>query len=830
MDYTGNDELRLAQEFVLYTNRNIFLTGKAGTGKTTFLRNLKFSTPKRMVIVAPTGVAAINAGGVTIHSFFQLAFAPFLPGFNHKAGITENKGEETNRFAHKLNRNKIKLIRSLDLLVIDEISMVRADLLDAVDDVLRRYRHTDKPFGGVQLLMIGDLHQLAPVVKEDEWNMLRDYYDSAYFFSSLALKKTEFTTVELKHIYRQADETFISLLGEIRDNRLSPKSAELLNARYIPGFRPDENEGYITLTTHNNSAATINQRKLDELKAKIYRFKATVSKDFPEYMYPTESELELKVGSQVMFVKNDSSFDKLYYNGKIGKITKFEDNLIYVECEGDSEDIAVKPELWENVKYALNEETKEVEEEVIGSFEQYPLKLAWAITVHKSQGLTFEKAVIDVNAAFAFGQVYVALSRCKTLEGLVLISKIPPSAIKTDSTIAEFNRNADENQPDDQKLNEAKLKYQQSLLLEQFDFLRMKKLYFYLKKTYNENISKFGDGFNSMFEEITAPAQSEIFEVAEKFIQQLNHLFRSNEMPEESDSIQERVRKASTYFAEKIKTIFVDKFTNAYFDCDNKDVKKEMADAVEKFELELTLKIAALTLSAEKFETVKYLRTIANTEIDFKPAFNRRTVRHKQGGAEISNKDLYADLNAWRQSVAEDSNWPVYVVLPTKTLQELVLKMPSNIKQLAKIKGFGKVKIQQFGEDVLEIIDSYCERAGIDRDTTEIVELKPKKEPKKDTKLISYELYRQGKTIKEIASERGFVESTIFGHLTHFVSTGEIEVSEIMDKQRFDEMLEFVRSQNTESLTDLVEASQHKYTYNEFRLVLAVVKKDEVSG
>jgi hypothetical protein len=825
MDYQDNNQLKLAQEFVQFTNKNIFLTGKAGTGKTTFLRNLRYSTPKRMVVVAPTGVAAINAGGVTIHSFFQLPFSPFIPGFNKSAGVVADDSNDKARFAHKLNRNKIKLIRSLDLLVIDEISMVRSDLLDAIDDVLRRYRHTDKPFGGVQLLMIGDLHQLAPVVKDDEWNMLREYYQSAYFFSSNALRKTDFTSIELKHIYRQDDETFIQLLGEIRENRLTAKSVEMLNSRYIPGFKPDENEGYITLTTHNNSAARINESKLSDLKTKIKRFKAIVKNDFPEYMYPTESELELKVGAQVMFIKNDSSFEKLFYNGKIGKITRFEDDMIFVDCEGDYVEICVKPEIWENVKYSLNETTKEIEEEVIGSFEQYPLKLAWAITVHKSQGLTFEKAVIDVNAAFAFGQVYVALSRCKTLEGLVLISKISSSGIKTDSTINEFNREAEANEPDMDKLRESMLKYQRELILEQFDFNLVKKLFYTVRKTYNENSSKLDSGFADFFDQINKSATSEIFEVNDKFIQQLNFFFQKDILPVEHEQLMDRVKKGALYYLGKLDDIFVKKFTNAYFESDNKEVKKDIAAIIEKFELVLVQKISSLTQTSQGFDTVKYLKSIADAELDFKPRFNKKTVFVKEGNTTVSNKDLYADLNAWRKSIAEDSDLPVYMILPHKTMIELVEKMPANMKQLNKIKGFGKVKISQFGEDVLEIIDTYCERAGIERDKTVIEELKPKKTPKADTKLISYELYKQGKSLAQIAEERGFVESTIFGHLTHFVISGQLDIDALMPIERLDEMRNFVKEKETVSLRDLVIASEGRYNYNELRFVIELEKK-----
>ncbi|MDZ7742909.1 MAG: PIF1 family DEAD/DEAH box helicase [Bacteroidota bacterium] len=409
-----NKQLQLAFDFVQYTGNNIFLTGKAGTGKTTFLHNLKKQSPKRMVVVAPTGVAAINAGGVTIHSFFQVSFGPQVPGYEEQGA-----GAAYKRFS----KEKINIMKSLDLLVIDEISMVRADLLDAIDAVLRKYKNRRQPFGGVQLLMIGDLQQLAPVVKEDEWHILQQHYDTPFFFSSQALQQTSFTSIELKHVYRQSDQDFIELLNKIRDNNLDQQVVDVLNTRYIPGFKADE-QGYITLTTHNAKARNINESRLQRLPGKTESFIAEVHGKFPDYNYPTDEKLVLKEGAQVMFVKNDPSPDKEYYNGKIGKIKSFVDDCVLVECPGENFTIQVVPVEWQNVKYGLDPETKAITEEIEGSFTQVPLKLAWAITIHKSQGLTFEKAIIDAEAAFAHGQVYVALSRCKSLEGLVLSSKI----------------------------------------------------------------------------------------------------------------------------------------------------------------------------------------------------------------------------------------------------------------------------------------------------------------------------------------------------------------------------------------------------------------------
>jgi len=343
-----NPELQLAHDFVETTDRHIFLTGKAGTGKTTFLHNLKGNTHKRMIVTAPTGVAAINAGGVTLHSFFQLPFGPFVPG-------SEADGRPNQ---HRFGKAKINIIKSLDLLVIDEISMVRADLLDGVDGVLRRFRRNDLPFGGVQLLMIGDLRQLSPVVKDEDWAILREFYDSMYFFSCRALRLSELVVIELKHVFRQSDTRFIDLLNRVRDNRLDQASLQELNSRYRKDFRPGDNEGYITLSTHNSGADAINESRLKALQRKAHSFQAEIEGDFPEYSYPTSPVLTLKEGAQVMFIKNDPSPEKLYFNGKIGKITRIAERSVFVICPGDQEEILVEPALWENIKYRIDPATR----------------------------------------------------------------------------------------------------------------------------------------------------------------------------------------------------------------------------------------------------------------------------------------------------------------------------------------------------------------------------------------------------------------------------------------------------------------------------------------
>lgn len=407
---SDNPQMDLARKFLEQTGINVFLTGKAGTGKTSFLRDLRQSSPKRMIVVAPTGVAAINAGGVTIHSFFQLPFGPHLPG------VLRTGGEKRMNFS----KEKIAVIRSLDLLVIDEISMVRADLLDAMNDVLRRYRDRDKPFGGVQLLMIGDLQQLAPVVKQPEWELLGKYYESPYFFDSAALREAKYITLELKHVYRQSDTGFIDILNRVRENTVTPDILERLNSRYVPGFVPDDKDGYITLTSHNDTARAINERRMAGLDTPPHTFSCDIEGDFPEYLFPTDRELTLKAGAQVMFVKNDPTGLQRYFNGKIGRITRIGESKIEVALDDLAEPVEVEPGEWTNVKYTVDPQTREISETVEGIFRQYPLRAAWAITIHKSQGLTFDRVIIDAAHSFSHGQVYVALSRCRSFEGLVL--------------------------------------------------------------------------------------------------------------------------------------------------------------------------------------------------------------------------------------------------------------------------------------------------------------------------------------------------------------------------------------------------------------------------
>lgn len=437
----------LAAKFVNQTSRHIFLTGKAGTGKTTFLRNIIAKTHKRAVIVAPTGIAAINAAGVTIHSMFQLPFGTFVPRITPDqqlpSGVPYNTPKSLVRHL-SMNSVKRRILLDMELLVIDEVSMLRADLLDAIDFVLRYVRRNNEFFGGIQVLFIGDLYQLPPVVKNQEQELLSQFYQSAFFFDALCLKANPPIYIELDKIYRQADDTFIGLLNNLRNNVATEQDIALLKSHYRENYKPDLNDNYITLTTHNSKADDMNRSSLKELKGKSYFYNATIEKEFPENAYPIDKTLELKIGAQVMFIKNDPKGEQRFFNGKLAIVTDLRDDYIEVLPEGNKYPISLEQYAWKNIRYTTNKHTNEIEEEEIGTFIQYPLKLAWAITVHKSQGLTFDKAIVDTGDAFAPGQIYVALSRLRSIDGLILTSHLNNRGMKADQNVAYYSRTKDQ--------------------------------------------------------------------------------------------------------------------------------------------------------------------------------------------------------------------------------------------------------------------------------------------------------------------------------------------------------------------------------------------------
>ncbi len=805
MNFENNTKLNLAYKFVTETNSNIFLTGKAGTGKTTFLKFIKENSNKRTVVVAPTGVAAINAGGVTIHSFFQLSFGPQLPGKSSANNILN-----TFRF----NKTKINIIKSIDLLVIDEISMVRADLLDAIDKVLCRFRNTDKPFGGVQLLMIGDLQQLSPVIMEDEWKILADFYDTPFFFSSRALKKTDYVTIELQHVYRQKDEEFLELLNKIRDNKIDERTIEKINKRFIPGFNFEQN-GYITLTTHNAKADKINTGRLNKIKEKPKTFKAKISGNFPEYAYPTDETLTLKKGAQVMFVKNDQGPLKRFYNGKIGKVVGFEKSLVKVQCEGDENPILVEPLEWEKTKYTLNKKTKEITEETEGTFTQIPLKLAWAVTIHKSQGLTFDKVIIDANEAFAHGQVYVALSRCTSLEGIVLKSPLHRYAFKQDKIIKVFSDYYEKNQPDNEILKAKKKAYEKELLSDIFTFDNLKKQVYYLKKLSTDYetviLSKPKDKFLSIIRIL----ETNINDISLKFKKQLDSIISKTGSNAENDKyLQERIKKGSEYFLKYMLEI-VKIIEETEIVTDNKEVELQLNKALKKLYSEVIIKKKLLEKLSEGFTLQEFLKERALILLE-EPVLKKKKAKIS-ASCDIPHPELYSRLKEWRNSIARDEGKPVYLVLPTKTIEELCKNLPVTIPALKAVKGFGDIKVNNYGDEIISIISDYLDETGFEAPV--FIEPEPKKK-KTSSKEKVFNLWKNGKDKMEIAKELGLAENTITGHIAQLISEGKIAIEELMEKEKIDEITEYFLKSNTKYLKDAKEHFGAKYDYEELRYVL----------
>ncbi|SDR65573.1 HRDC domain-containing protein [Formosa sp. Hel1_31_208] len=808
-----NKDLELAWDFVNNTDRNIFLTGKAGTGKTTFLHKLKMKSLKRMVVVAPTGVAAINAKGVTIHSFFQMPFGPILPNADL---------DNSSNFSRKFSKTKINIIKSLDVLVIDEISMVRADLLDGIDKVLRRFRNRNLAFGGVQLLMIGDLQQLSPVVKEDEWYLLKPFYKNAFFFSSLAYQECHAVTVELKHIYRQDNPKFIEILNEIRTNALTESSADELNKRYNPDFVPKEDEGYIFLTTHNNKAEYTNKAELDRLTNKTQIYNARIEGKFPEYSYPNKEELMLKVGAQVMFIKNDSSVEKRYFNGKIGKVVLLDKDEVVVKCPNDDFNINTTPEVWENINYTVDPETKAITENKIGSYSQIPLRLAWSITIHKSQGLTFEKAIIDAQGAFAHGQTYVALSRCKSLEGLVLKSKISSSQIISDNNVISFNKKAENNQPDQTILQESKSEFQLNLIAELFDFYkflyplnRVLDIYYKNRGSIEGN---FESPLNAMKEGVT-----NLLKVANAFRAQLRELTVITLPPESNVDVQERFKKAINYFSEQTNTNIVEPFKTLGFTTDNKAVEKDLNKQLDSIEELIAAKQLYFLNLSNGFNVNTFLEMRAKSVFlaKDKPKKPRKTVIDG-----TTNVELFELLRELRNEIANNKDLIHYQVFTQKALYEMCETLPTNKNELLRVNGFGKVRVEKYGNDILKVILKYCDDNDIEAfEDTEIFEEPKPKRQKGDTKRISLKLFKSGKSIDQIASERALNINTITGHLASFMASGDVKITDLISEKHYEELKVIIPKHTFENLSDLKHQIDDKYSFAELRLVLEDLTK-----
>jgi hypothetical protein len=823
MNYDANNKLfQLAVQLVNHSNRHIFLTGKAGTGKTTFLKYIRENCPKQIAVVAPTGVAAINAGGVTIHSFFQLPISPFIPeakGFNNN-NETVNRHDLPGRL--RLTGEKKKVMQELELLIIDEISMVRCDTLDAIDTVLRhvRRRHNE-PFGGVQMLFIGDMYQLPPVVPDEEWKLLSQFYDSPYFFDSRVLKEQLPVFIEFNKIYRQSEEQFISLLNQVRNNELDEEGFSVLEKRFQPLFRNRSKEGYIILTTHNYKADTINSEELQKLPGKLFSYQAEIIDDFPEKSYPADEWLQLKPGAQVMFIKNDPDKSKRYFNGKIGIVTRLDEKEIVVQCKGDSEEIEVKKETWQNIRYTINKSTGRLEEKVLGSFTQYPLRLAWAITIHKSQGLTFERAVIDAGEAFAAGQVYVALSRCTNLDGLILKSRIRTESLRSDQRIVDFSRHNMGPDRLKQELEEASKNYQQDILHSLFDFTIIIDNCKALKEYLLENRNSFNTEPFSWLEELSETI-SGLQQTAEKFQQQMFVLFNEAVPPESNTILQERIKAGASYFTKQLE-IVIERVEQSPAVTDSRQQAKEFNEIVKEIFIQIVFKKHLLGGVNGSFNIEAYYRR-KNTFVVPVVHINAYAGAGNNTKTESPYPELYRQLRQIRDDICVQKDLPIYRVAGSKTLEEMTCYLPQTLDDLQKITGFGKSKAETYGQKFVEVIQHYCRKHNL---TSRIAEKRPKHQRKSvsnrvtDTKAESFRLYKEGKSIKEIATQRNLTPQTIEGHLAFYVRSGKIDIRALITGDKLLIIENALKDFKGGSITPIKESLGHDISFGDIRLVIA---------
>ena len=697
-------------DLVENTSRNIFLTGKAGTGKTTFLNDFVKKTRKKHIVVAPTGIAAINAGGVTIHSMFGFPLRTFIPTLDRIDGnLAMNIPDLMQHF--KYRKDKLKLLREVEIIIIDEVSMLRADVMDMMDFSLRHIRRNPLKFGGVQMLFIGDLYQLPPVVRDENEYIMKRYYASPFFFDAFALKETSLLTIELTKVFRQKDEVFLEILNEIRDGNLSSEHFEILNIRYEPDFEPKE-EAYVYLCSHNRMADEINSRKLNELVGKSCFYKASIIGDFKDTQFPNDETLELKVGAQIMFIRNDASQEKKYFNGKLAEVVDLDEDEIWVRIEGDDEDYKLKKEVWEQKKYTLDDE-KNIQEDVLGSFEQYPIRLAWAVTIHKSQGLTFDRLIVDAGKSFASGQVYVALSRCRTLEGIVLKSKISKDVIFSDRRVAKF-----------QDATHANNQIEEILQSEKYDY-SIRKILRYLDVSWAKD---------SLLEWSDASKQS-------KFVDQQ----KANQL----------------FFALKSS---LDNLTDIY----------------------------------QKFEKFIWQKT-------------RKFIENQEGWDEIESKAEGA-VNFFFKKVNEE----VF-----RLFKEFYAET-KGVKGLKQYNEDTRVFLDDLEEYLKDIKGVHLlEKPLFDKNNDENISSKVVKIP---TQNITLKLFEEGKSIGEIAKERGILVQTVFGHLAKFVDNGSLEIEMIVAKEHLQDFEIFFNSkfmadpEKYESLNELKREFPH-IEFHELRIL-----------
>ncbi len=726
-----NSIFNIAAQFVNFTNQNIFLTGKAGTGKTTFLRYIKNTSHKNKIVVAPTGVAAMHAGGSTIHSFFQMPLGSFVP-----EQMQQNFSERENFFNKqtllknlRLNKTKINIIRALDLLIIDEVSMVRADLLDALDVILKSVRKRQwQPFGGVQMLFIGDLSQLPPVVKDYQWQVLSQFYKSPFFFHAHSLNQNPPLYLELKKIYRQTAKDFIQLLNKIRLCQAGKEDLELLNSYYKPAFVPDGDENYIILTSHNAKADQINQSRLEKLKGTAFSYKADIEGNFSESAYPAEEKLLLKKDAQVMFIRNDHSEEKRFYNGKIGTISNISNENIEVEFPDESEPLLLEKVTWENQRYAYNEETESIEAETVGKFSQFPIRLAWAITIHKSQGLTFEKAIIDAGRSFAPGQVYVALSRLTTLDGLILYSKIEPKNIMNDNDAANFAKTELAEIDLKSQLQQSQKEYIHNILMVSFEWQELIGLFEDFKEGLEKRkIPEKNEAVKLM--NLLTDNLIEQKKIADKFLPEMKKALESA-ATDGYEHLHERIEKAFKYYDQRLKN----------------DCWLPLKQHMEAYRT--------------KPKTKKYINQI-----------------HTLMQALLSKKDLLEQTVQLSNGLVENKD-------PMDMLQSLKSTKKEAVKKREKVL--------------------------------------PAKPAKGETRQISLQLFKEGKSIEEIAEARGLVPGTIEGHLSTFIKTGEVQVGELVTAEKIAMIEKVIEHLGEEARSgEIKEKLGDEFTYGDIKAVIS---------
>lgn len=763
MESVEKSPAEIAAAFINRTNKNVFLTGKAGTGKTTFLKNIVGSTHKKCVVAAPTGIAAINAGGVTLHSLFQLPFGAFVPGPLPAGGLSQYiKVNDKNSLLKELQLNSVKrnLLREIELLIIDEVSMLRSDLLDAIDVILRSVRRNyNSPFGGLQILFIGDLLQLPPVVKEEEWQLLQRYYNSPYFFDALVLRQYKPVYVELNKIYRQDDETFIQLLNHLRSNKLTVDDIALLNSYYKEGFKPKPEENYITLTTHNIKADRINKEYLNELKSSSYFYKAIIEGDFNENSFPVELNMELKVGAQVMFVKNDPSGAQRFFNGKIGVVENLTEKEIWVACNDSAKPISVERYEWQNIKYSLDVTSGEITEKVVGKFLQYPLKLAWAITVHKSQGLTFDKAIIDIDKVFAPGQAYVALSRLRSLNGLVLNERINYKGIETDAHVKSFSDSKQDQEELVKQIDNSQTDYLRDVLLKAFDFYNLNNVFQNHAISYDQDKKKSAKTPQKEWALQLKDKTESLQTNGSKFLTQINAILGSG-VPD-FKLLNERVEAAINYFEPILS-----------------DLQEQILNKIKELNREKRIKVYLEELL--ELEAVCFLKSV---ELKKSVLFSKNIPE----GKSVLKEEIKALVN----SNAREQKLTACLQRDAEYEMEREEKLQARRERRKKRK----------------------EKSSEEEESTS--------ESKVSTQEQSFLLFKDGHDVESIAKMRGMALSTIEGHLVPYVAKGFLSASQFVSDGKSSHILEVAKKLNTYKLGEIKNALGDEYTYTEIKFALA---------